>query len=286
MTHLYHNTSIQSLGYFPFLLLFHTSKPLILRGTYHTLTLPLCSAFIGGDIVSGIYATKMHTSESINVLLDLGTNGEVCVGNREKLFVSSAAAGPAFEGMNMSCGMAATHGAIYDVDYVNGGWVVKTLFDHEPLGICGSGYISLIAKLVKMQWITPAGVLLQEVKLTDTIALSQKDIREFQLAKSAIRTTLGLLMEHAKVTCDQIHTLTVTGGFTNHLKVSDLMVLNMIPQALASKITLKANTSLTGAMHALFHSPSVFESIAKRCISMDLSIDPLFESTFVDNLHF
>ena len=158
--------------------------------------LPNIAGFVGGDTVGCMLATRFDQLEELSLLLDIGTNGEMVLGDRNRRIACSTAAGPAFEGAKISCGMRGAEGAIDHVYIRNGEILYHTIGDHAPKGLCGSGLLDLVAVLLDMQVIDDSGRMKQkQFKLCGNVVLTQKDVREVQLAKAAIRTGVELLVE-------------------------------------------------------------------------------------------
>ena len=166
--------------------------------------LPGISSYVGADITAGMYVTGMHESEKVSLLVDLGTNGEMAIGNKERFLVTSTAAGPAFEGGNISCGVAGVPGAICHVQFEGDTIHTKTIGDKTPVGLCGTGVVETVYELQKNEWIDETG-LLEEDYFEDGVSLAkdasgediifwQQDVREIQLAKSAVRAGLECLL--------------------------------------------------------------------------------------------
>ena len=159
--------------------------------------LPCLGSFVGSDILAGLLATKLHESERLAALIDLGTNGEIVVGNRERMLCASTAAGPAFEGARISMGMRAATGAISEVRVRDGGLECHVLGNVAPRGICGSGLVDAVAAGLELGWISPKGRLANgdSLALAGPVSLNQWDVRELQLAKGAIAAGLRILLE-------------------------------------------------------------------------------------------
>jgi len=164
-------------------------------------------SFVGSDILAGIAATKIAEREEFSVLIDLGTNGEIVIGNRDKIICASTAAGPAFEGAKISQGMRATTGAISSVDFVNNELKAHVIGNTTARGICGSGLIDIMAILLKREKIGMFGEINSgedNVKLTKQVSITQQDILEFQLAKAAIAAGIQILLNQLKITYTEI----------------------------------------------------------------------------------
>lgn len=166
---------------------------------------------IGSDILAGIKACGMADSDEYVLLIDLGTNGEMVAGNRQKLWCTSTAAGPAFEGINISCGMRASDGAISGVEFEDGKFVVTTIGGETPKGLCGSGLVEAVDCLLQQGFIDFTGMTTDEkagdFQLADGVFLTLADIREFQLAKAAIATGISFLLKYSGIRMEDL-----TGG--------------------------------------------------------------------------
>lgn len=220
---------------------------------------PGISAFVGGDVVSGLLCCPGFETESICLLIDLGTNGEMVLGNKNRLLTTSAAAGPAFEGGNIICGTAGIPGSICQVKIQNQRAVVKTIkSEMPPAGICGSGLVSCIAQLKQNNVIDETGNLrypyskqgypLWIFENGEKIALYQQDIREFQKAKSAIRAGIEVLMEEYGCKEEDISHVYLAGGFGTNLSVEDVVITGILPEKFLGKTRFIGNSSLKGAI--------------------------------------
>lgn len=269
MGHLLMGYSCKTLGVYPF-------APVnigIIRDTYPNLMgsgelecevmlVPGISAFVGGDIVSGLYACGFEAGEEVNLLVDLGTNGEMAIGSRDRLLVTSTAAGPAFEGGNISCGTGSIPGAICHVRIDSDGEPdYTTIGGQPPVGICGTGVIEITAELLRQELIDETGLLEEPYfeegfPLADTpeggkIVFTQKDVREIQLAKSAVRAGVETLMKRYGVTCKEIAHVYLAGGFGFQMDREAAVAVGLLPEELKEKVTAMGNSSLAGAVRAL-----------------------------------
>lgn len=249
MGHLLRGLSCRTLGTAPY-------KPVDIsfneRGK--RIMLPGISTFVGADIVSGICSLDMDQSEEIVALIDLGTNGEMVLGNRDKLLATSTAAGPAFEGVNISCGTAGIPGAISEIT-LEGGQIrdMRTIDGKAPCGICGSGVVEVTAELLKNDIIDNTGLMTEEFfetgyPLTEDIAFTPKDVRQVQMAKSAIRAGFETLMQAYGITVEQISKLYLAGGFGQRINVEKACAIGMLPPELKTRTEAVGNSSLSGAV--------------------------------------
>lgn len=224
--------------------------------------MPGISAYVGGDIVAGLYACGFHKSEEINLFLDLGTNGEMALGNAKKLLTTSVAAGPAFEGGNLSCGTGSIPGAICHVSIKNTGQTVtETIQNQSAVGICGTGVIELTAELLRTGLMDETGLLHElyfeegyPVAITpegNEMTFSQKDIREVQMAKAAVRAGVEILIENYGIRYEEIKNVHLAGGMGFSLEKEAAVRIGLLPEELQEKITAVGNSSLAGAVLAL-----------------------------------
>ncbi|MEJ2053653.1 MAG: ASKHA domain-containing protein, partial [Calditrichaceae bacterium] len=218
---------------------------------------PVLQGFIGGDTVAAILAIDLDQKKGINILVDLGTNGEIVLSVNGQFYATSAAAGPAFDGMSMYSGMPAISGAIEDVSRNGNVFIIN---NSEPLGICGSGYISLIAYMFHNQIINETGLIdpgkvkrnyWLPISEKDNIRITQEDIRKFQLAKGAIAAGIKILCDHASVSYDQIDRLYITGSFGTHISVKSAIIIGLIPAISENKIEFIDNGAGRGAIISL-----------------------------------
>ncbi len=264
MIHLAMGYSCESLGKYPFtpvtLEEVNTDVKSLL-GTDEDIAvkiLPGISAFVGGDIVAGIYELGIYKEEKPALLIDLGTNGEMVLGGRDKLLVASTAAGPAFEGGKISCGVPGISGAIYDVEIGLNGRRVKysTIDGKMPVGICGTGIIALIYELKKNNIIDENGILGDDYfengyTIANGIKITWQDIREFQMAKAAIRGGIEMLLKEYGITVAELGKLYLAGGFGQFLNVEKAMGVGLLPEDLNCEVISVGNTSLKGAIKYL-----------------------------------
>ena len=230
------------------------------RHTCKLRILPGISAFVGGDITAGLLACGFDRKEKVSILVDLGTNGEMAIGNQDKIFVTSTAAGPAFEGGNIICGTGSIPGAISHVTYKNNGFELETIGKQEASGICGTGVIDITYELLKQKLIDETG-LLNDKFFEDGILLAkskeseirfyQKDIREIQLAKAAIRAGLETLLVNYGVGYDEIDDIYIAGGFGYKMDIDKAIGIGLFPKACKNKLKAIGNSSLKGNLSYL-----------------------------------
>lgn len=252
---------------------------------------PCADAFIGGDAVGSALASGMCDSGKVSMLCDIGTNGETLLFKNGKLFAVSAAAGPAFEGGEISCGCGCVVGAIDRVEVENGEIKAYTVDDAQPVGICGSGLISAVAAFIKQGYIDKSGYVLKDLNLTANgkgITLTQDDIRAFQLAKAAIHTSIDVLLSRTDTSIEDIDIFYIAGGFGKHIDAESSEIVGLFPQGLSKKITPLGNTALAGARCMLFDKNNIEKArkIAKNINVFNLSGDPDFYEHFIKNIDF
>lgn len=247
---------------------------------------PSIGSFVGSDILAGIAATKMAENEKHSVLIDLGTNGEIVVGNRDRIVCASTAAGPAFEGAKISQGMRATTGAISSVRLDNNDFFVHVIGNVQAKGICGSGLIDVIALLLNGDQIGMFGEInsgADSVRITKNVSLSQQDIREFQLAKAAIATGIQVLLNQLHISYADIEHVYIAGGFGNFLNIENVIRTGLI-ECEAEKIVKFGNTALIGAKMFLFEDESFIGNLLSKTTHINLESDPNFQDIYIEKM--
>ncbi len=254
--------------------------------------LPSISGYVGADILAGVASTDLAIRKSYTLYLDIGTNGEIVLGKKNEVYCCATAAGPAFEGAKIQCGVGAVTGAISMFD--NEGYT--TIDGKLPVGICGSGLIDIIAYLLDQGLIDQTGLMGEDfliekkenMDIEDDIVLTQKDIREVQLAKSAIYAGIHILMKEAGVSYDQIETVYLAGGFGNYIKIESAIRIGLLSEELEGKIVSIGNGAGTGAIAALKSIPfeKEIEKIAKKTNYIELSTRPDFMEAYVEAMAF
>jgi uncharacterized 2Fe-2S/4Fe-4S cluster protein (DUF4445 family) len=268
----------------------------------------IISAYVGADISAGILAADLPKLSGVTLFIDIGTNGELALAVDGKLTASATAAGPAFEGMNITFGMRASDGAIERVVITPDGDVtVKTIGNVEPVGICGSGLMDLVAELLKQGVIGASGRFSQPAKLppglgqrlegegsgrvfrvSDQVTFSQKDVRQVQLAKGAIRAGIDLLLKGAGIAPDRLDRVLIAGSFGYHLSEESLLTLGLLPPESAGKISFLGNTARGGGEMLLLnrHLREELSDVVEGVTAVELAADPLFERVFVEAMAF
>lgn len=270
---------------------------------------PCVSAYVGGDIVAGLYASGAWTSEVPVLFLDIGTNGEMALGNRDGFLCCAVACGPAFEGAEISCGMTCRRGAIRHVRWEDG-LVFDVAEDVDAAGICGSGLIDLLAVLLRLGAVDQSGRLLPPeeapaailpwlgedddgngriwLSADHSVYFSAGDVRKLQLAKAAVAAGITVLLERAGLSPGQIGRVCLSGGFGSRIDPASAAAVGMIPPELAARIDGVGNSALSGAAAALC-APSVrenMERIRQSCRLLELSGDASFQKYFLEQMLF
>jgi len=258
-------------------------------------TLPDVASYVGGDIVSGILACGIAEKPEIKVLIDIGTNGEIALGNNDWIVCCSASAGPAFEGGGVSCGMRAIRGAIQKIDIKDNMVQYRTIQRAKPRGICGSGLIDSIYELVKNGIIDQQGhfnmstkndriiekddepqfivAFADETESGQDITFKESDIINLIRSKGAVFAAIKSLTDYVGIAFNAIDTFFVAGGFGNYLNISKSISIGLLPDIDPKKIQFVGNSSLIGARMALL-SEAAFEhtaDIANMMTNIELS---------------
>ena len=292
---------------------------LALKPSVNVYMLPNISAFVGADIVAGILAICMWKNEKMSLFIDLGTNGEVVLGSKRKMWACSTAAGPAFEGARISSGMRAAEGAIDKVKIDNKSITYRVIKDGKVRGICGSGLIDLIAEMLKLGLIDKSGklidrkecnpelseeikkriikgkkgnkFLLVESKETEngkSIYLTQRDIREVQLAKAAIFAGIKILLKEVNILPENIQKILLAGAFGNFIDKKSAIRIGLIPYLPLEKIESVGNAAGRGAEITLLSEKTreICEKISKDIKYIELSSRADFQEEFVEAMFF
>lgn len=260
--------------------------------------LPGISTYVGADISAGMLVCEFDKRERTCLLIDLGTNGEMAIGNRHKILVTSTAAGPAFEGGNISCGMGSVPGAICNVSIKDGEVRLKTIGDQPPIGLCGTGVIETVSELVKEELVDETGMLeedyfddgfeLGKTPSGQPIVFTQKDVREIQLAKSAVRAGVETLLKRYGVTYDEVEQVFLAGGFGYKIDLAKTIGIGMLPEEFREKTTAIGNSSLGGTVLYLTKEDAVerLDRIVELSEEVELSSDKDFNEFYTEHMFF
>lgn len=249
---------------------------------------PAIGSFVGSDILAGIHATGMWRKEEFSVLVDLGTNGEIVVGNQETLLCASTAAGPAFEGAKISSGMLATTGAISSVDLRGQEFRCKVIGNVRARGICGSGLIDAVAVMLDGARLGQFGEILSgatAVPLSEDVELTARDIQEFQLAKAAIAAGLTILLKKLGLGPQDIAHVHIAGAFGSYINLENVLRTGMMDFPL-DRFHKLGNSALMGAKMFLFSQEDVIRRILSISSHVNLESEKDFQDVFVNKLSF
>jgi uncharacterized 2Fe-2S/4Fe-4S cluster protein (DUF4445 family) len=279
---------------------------------------PQIGGFVGGDTVAGLVASRLVELDETVLFVDIGTNGEIVLKHKNRIMAASVAAGPAFEGARISCGMRATSGAIEKV-VLKEDVVFNVIGNTRPAGLCGSGLIDLVAELLRVGVIDQTGRILPPAELpeetsgalkkrliekdghcgfilahkSETISgqplvITQKDVREMQLANAAIRSGINILLKKEKLDPAMVDSVLLAGGFGNFIRRNHARRIGLLPAVPSERIRFIGNASLMGAKRAVL---SVAEKdhaarIAREVKHIDLSLSPEFQVEFSNAMIF
>lgn len=274
--------------------------------------LPSVSSFIGADIVAGTYVCGLHKAEENIFFIDIGTNGEMVFSDHGKLISCSCAAGPALEGMNISSGMRAAKGAIEDINITKKSVELKVIGNIEPTGICGSGILAAIKELLHAKLLRKEGAFIDPAKLSDndfrssiilkenkkkkfilqekptTITITQKDIRQVQLAKGAILSGFYAMLKKANKSISQLDKVIIAGQFGSHLPPENITGAGLLPKEVESKLVYVGNSSKSGAVMALLSKTArkEMETLAEYMDYLELGTTKNYQQLFAKCMAF
>ncbi len=304
MLHIFCKISPVGIGQYPFTPSFTEMKEF--SGSEFSLPvkvltlLPSASAFIGADVIAGIFKLKLTENQSPSLFIDIGTNGEMALFTGKKrqsrLFTASAAAGPALEGAGISTGIGGIKGAVSSIEPQGTvGFKTKTVGDAPPIGICGSGLIDAISILLEQGKLDEGGYLddgifiYAEDEEQNKLSITQADIRAFQLAKSAICAGIEALISEAKLLPRDIEKVYIAGGLGYYMNVRNAAKVGLLPKAFIEISESVGNSALAGAIAFLEMSRSASDSlleIADLCENVELNFSEVFNTAFIENMMF
>ena len=299
MSHIFCGISPEPIGTYPFTPVFTGTRELGPESGLDaegTVLLPAASAFIGSDITAGLYASGILPGEDGKgpvLFCDLGTNGETVLKADGRLLCASSAAGPALEAAGISCGTGGVGGAVSEV-YAAGdgasGLRYSTVGGLPPAGICGSGLCDLVACLVGTGVITSDGRLTSPggFALCPNVLLTQKDVRNFQLAQSAVRAAVETLLATAGIEAGDITSVILAGGLGSRIRPSSAVRASLFPRVFETKTRQSGNTALKGAASCAADPDAVgkLEEIDDDCDTVDLMSSDFFAAAFIRNMRF
>jgi uncharacterized 2Fe-2S/4Fe-4S cluster protein (DUF4445 family) len=276
--------------------------------------LPVIAGFVGSDAVADVISTEIYRSNQLSLVIDIGTNTEIILGNRNRMTACSCASGPAFEGFHIECGMKAVSGAIEKLQIetsASGELSIEyeTVGKVRPVGICGSGIVDAVANLLKLHIIDKSGVFatdfhshrlkttkgLKELVLISRkegaardIVVTQKDIEQVQLAKAAIFAGCQILMKTMKVRTRDIKKMYVAGAFGNYMNINNAKLIGMLPNIRKSSIRFVGNAAGTGARMALISRKHrrIERLVQRKTQYVELALDPDFQKEFSSGMLF
>jgi len=318
MHHLFLELPTRSLAFSPFVPAIKTgvntkaqSLGLKVNPEANVYSFPVIAGFVGGDAVADLLTTGIAEQEDLSMLIDIGTNTETALGNRMDLLCCSCASGPAFEGYHIAHGVKAVSGAIerIRIDLSSLKAEYKTVNGVPPIGICGSGMIDVLAEMRRLGLITPDGRFSQEFKdqfqrrngmleysivpgqesaTGRDIVITQKDVRELQLAKAAIYTGCQALLNEKKTLATEVKTVYVAGAFGNYLNLGNAIAIGMLPPFNEERFRLVGNSAVTGARLGLVSKEmrDRAEMIAHNSRYLELGARKSFNKDFTAALNF
>jgi uncharacterized 2Fe-2S/4Fe-4S cluster protein (DUF4445 family) len=277
--------------------------------------LPGVSSYIGADIAAGAVVSELHKTDKNVLFIDIGTNGEIVLSKGGELSSCSCAAGPALEGMNISCGMRAAEGAIEGVEINGNGASLKVIGDKEPVGICGSGILEAMSEIARLKLVGKTGRLKKKSDIEEDedlkglgkflieegrrrkfiidssfeeIAITQEDIRQVQLAKGAILSGFYALLDLMEIDMMDLDEVVIAGQFGKHLSIDSLTGVGIIPNELRDKVKYIGNSSKTGALMCLLSGEvrKEMEKVAKKIHYFELSTKEGYDRLFTKCLNF
>ncbi len=322
MNHLFLGISPWFFSRSPYNLL--TTNPLVVPAPFLSInmnpggqisTLPLISGFIGSDTVGVVLSTGLHRSKTPKMALDIGTNGEIVLTDGAEMAACSCAAGPAFEGAQIQCGMRGAGGAVDRVDLAGDGIHYHVIDEAAPQGICGSGLVDAVAALLSAGLITSDGRLLTREEIPGSplarlltrqkynqfvlppqtpargsrqVVITQKDIRELQLAKAAIIAGIRILLDKLGLKETDIREVYLAGAFGNYVRPESAVAIGLLPVFPNARVTQVGNAAGSGAKMALLSTGAVREAvrIARRIRYIELAKVPHFQTEFLKGMGF
>ncbi len=285
MLHIFFGVNPSPMGTAPYSPGFLDSKQIKadkIKSVREIISLPSFSAFVGADLVAGMNYTEMPSEGKYNLLVDLGTNAEIILCSKEKILCTSAAAGPCFEGANISCGISAVDGAIS----AYGKGRIETIGNKPAKGICGTGLIDIIAELISDGTIDETGFMeCEEFEIAENVSLTQGDIRQYQLAKSAICSAVLTLLKKENIDSEDIEKVYLSGGFSTKINIRNAVRTGLIPEDVKDKCVPINNSSLLGTVKYAIEQNDL-TVFTEKAEYIDLSSDKYFSELFMGNMMF
>lgn len=287
MLHLFFNVDCSAMGVAPYTPTFLEGRvveaaALGIQGVKQVHSLPSISAFVGADLVAGWHLVDKPAPGKYHLLVDLGTNAEILLFSDAEILCTAAAAGPCFEGANISCGMSATEGAIYAYSAED----VKTIGNAEPKGVCGTGLLDVISVLLDGDLLDETGYLEEgDFAIAPGIILTQSDVRQFQVAKAAVHAAILTLLQIRGISASQVDKLYIAGGFSAKINLDSAVRTGLIPASLREKCISIHNSSLLGTAKYAY-KPLALDPLISKGQYIDLSADPHFSDLFIERMLF
>lgn len=270
--------------------------------------LPAVSGFVGGDITGAALAAGLDRGQETALLIDIGTNGEMVLASENRLLCCATAAGPAFEGADICCGMGGANGAIGKVWLSDGGISFDVIGNTAPKGICGSGLVDALALMLDIGAVDETGRLLPQdeaceaaipylfetsggetaFRITDNVHITGKDIRKLQLAKAAVAAGVRTLLDEAGLSFEQVERMYIAGGFGNHIDAVAAGKIGLYPKELTDKCVSIGNAAGMGAAAVLCSATArrAITALRDRMKYVELSTDPRFMNHYVEQMMF
>ena len=292
MAHFLMGRAPASLGEFPYQSRLAYGKRLSHRrsGLWFEM-LPLLGSFVGSDCTAAILASGMYRTPRLSLLVDAGTNGEVVLGNRKRMLVTSTAAGPAFEGATLECGSLAQAGAVKAVRHEDDRFIPEVVGGGEAKSICGSGVLDAVAEAVRVGKVDASGRVLGCARLEvgqgpKPVFMSQADLREVQLAKGAIAAAIRVLLAEWGASAGEVERVHVTGRFGSSMNPRSATRIGLLPSLPLARVKRHTNLALLGAVRAALDPALIDEAerFAANCREVMLSSHPQFEHSFITSL--
>ena len=255
------------------------------------LVVPDISGYVGADTIGCILATRLHGAEEMTLLVDIGTNGEMVLGNRERLVACATAAGPALEGAGITFGMRAAAGAIDHVWVEDGQARYSVIGGVEAKGICGSGLVDAVRVALELGYVNRRGRIQGQnrvIPIADKVYLTQEDIRQVQLAKGAIRAGILLMAKELGISVEEIQKVQLAGAFGNYLNPQNACRIGLLPEELLERIEPVGNAAGSGAklLACDRNLLPMTEKLAKQVAFLELASLPDFSRTFAEGMYF
>lgn len=297
MLHLLTGTSVEPLSHAPFAArrLFGETVPAGSLGLTAVMPdtevylAPCAAAFVGADLVTALLASNTCHAGTTRLLADIGTNGEIALWHRGRLYCCSTAAGPAFEGAGISMGMGGSRGAVDHVAIDGGELKAHVIGDCDPVGICGSGVMDAVACLLECGRMDETGYLEEEPAVISLpVVFTQNDVRMVQLAKGAIHAGIRALLHTAELSCGDVQVLFIAGGFGSYLNIENGARIGLYPAEMEGNIRVIGNAALEGASMILLNRDYRIdcEQYAAQAEIVELSTDPFFAEEYIERMLF